>query len=85
MELNPNHAVTQELHENWHKFVAVLLHKFKLGKVLISVDDLVQLERDFPEGLPTVVAQERGDQIELRLVDAKEAYRLAASEGGLPV
>jgi hypothetical protein len=81
-ELNPNHPVTVEIREQWHKLLAVLMHKFGLTEVEITVDDLLTLEKS---GLMNITAHPKGDVITLRLVSDAEAARLAREEGGLPI
>lgn len=83
-ELNPNHPVTRELHDNWHKFAAILMHKFRLRRIAISVEDIDRMNRDWPDGI-NIVAEPEGKIIHLTLVDNTEAERLAREEGGLPV
>lgn len=88
MEINPNHPVTQEVHDHWHKIAALLLLKITGGKkgkiVRISVADISRMA-DESGDLGAIVLQERGDYMELRMVSRKEAERLAKQEGGLPV
>lgn len=87
MEFNPNHPVTQTVHDHWHKIVALLLHKFQrqIGThVVISASDLEDLQRAYP-GMPSVVMHVNTDGIRLYLVDQAEAERLAKKEGGLPI
>lgn len=78
MELNPNHPVTQQMHDQWHKLAALAVMKAG-GHVVISMEDLGRLP---PGGGITV--QELDDGLHLRLVDARTAEVLAKKEGGLP-
>lgn len=77
MELNPNHAVTQSTHDQWHKFVAIMLYKY--GDVTITIDDV----RAMPDDI-AVTVQELEDGIHLRLVSMAEGERLAREQGGRP-
>lgn len=43
MELNPNHPVTQEVRDHWHKIVAVLMTKFGVTDVEILEEDVAKL------------------------------------------
>lgn len=87
MEINPNHPVTREVHDHWHKIAALLLMKITGGKkgkiVRISVAEIQRMTAE--NDMIAVVLQERGDYMELRIVDSEEAKRLAKQEGGLPV
>lgn len=84
MEANPNHPVTQQMREQWHKIVALLLHKFDLGEVIITTDDLKALMVDYDGGMPAVVCHDKADGLHLRIVDEAEGLQLAKREGGLP-
>jgi len=82
-ELNPNHPVTQSVHDHWHKLCAVLVCRFggKAGAITITEPDIRALERAIgPDG--AVVADTRGGGLVLRLVDGEEAARLVRQEGG---
>lgn len=82
-ELNPNHPVTREVHDHWHKIVAILLHKMGKKELRITVADLQAWERDFADG--AVVIKANNHDFVLSLVTAEEASVLAKKEGGLPV
>jgi hypothetical protein len=77
-ELNPNHAMTTAIREQWMKFAALLVAK-QGGHVVISLHDI----QSTPAGLFLAV-QELDDGIHLRLVDEQTAERLARKEGGMP-
>lgn len=77
MELNPNHPVSQQTHDQWHKFVAIMLYKY--GDVVISMADVSAMPDDI-----AVTVQELDDGIHLRLVSMAEAERLAREHGGRP-
>jgi hypothetical protein len=79
MELNPNHPVTQAAHDHWHKLAAVLMCKFGLTHVVITVDDLKQLPDDM-----FITLQELHDGLHLTFVDEKTAHELARKHGGRP-
>ena len=82
-ELNPNHPVTQEMRNMWHKIAAVLLRKFGKTKVLITVEDFAAMDEFLQGG--AICIHPSGDILEVFLVDAAEAQRLAREEGGMPV
>lgn len=77
-ELNPNHAVTRALHDQWHKLAALAVFKAG-GHVVITADDIAGI----PDGLAMTV-RELDDGIHLQLIDPSAAMLLAKAEGGLP-
>lgn len=81
MELNPDHPVTKEVREQWHKFCALVMFKAGLSKVSITVKDIEEFARS---KRTNIVSHVKNEVIELSLVDDKEAERLARKEGGLP-
>lgn len=83
MEINPNHPVTQEVHDLWHKIAALLVHKTGKKEMTITLDDLQAWERDYPDG--AIVIKANNLDFRLWLVTAVEAEQLAREEGGLPV
>jgi hypothetical protein len=89
MEINPNHPVTREAHDHWHKIAALLLMKITGGDrnkvVRISVAEIKRLTAENDGDMGTIVLYERGDYMELRMVGNAEAQILARREGGLPV
>jgi len=89
MEINPNHPVTREVHDHWHKIAALLLLKITGGKrgkiVRISVQEIQSFSSEHDGDFGAIVLQERGDYMELKMVDSAEAERLAKQEGGMPV
>jgi len=80
MELNPNHPVTRQMHDHWHKICALLMAKMGEDHVVITTDDLRELGGD-----KYIVVQELNDEIHLRFVEQAEAERLARQAGGLLV
>lgn len=83
MEINPNHPVTREVHDHWHKIAAILLHKMGMRELRITLADLQAWAHDFPDG--AIVIKANNFDFVLRLVSADEARELAKKEGGLPV
>jgi len=81
MELNPNHSVTQSVHDQWHKICALLL--FQSGKADVTID-ATTVEAFCNSDLCNIVlrADERG--LHLSLASTSEAADLARKEGGLP-
>lgn len=83
-ELNPNHPVTAAIRELWYKMVAAILHKYDLGEVVITSDDLQALTEMFGGELPVVVANSKEDGLHLQLVPESIGRRLALEARGLP-
>ena len=81
-QLNPNHPVTKEVHEHWHKIAALMMFKMGVKKYVISPDEVF---RAFKEDLNITVKFSDEQGIILTLVDSTEAERLVRKEGGLPV
>jgi hypothetical protein len=81
-ELNPNHGVTREVREQWHKLCALVLFKTGETQVQITADDI---DRFANSGLANITVRPKDDTLTLALVSDKEAVRLAREEGGLPV
>jgi hypothetical protein len=87
-ELNPNHPVTREVHDHWHKLCALALHKLGVSKVSITSADIESFSRKWvgrngQDGAITV--HPTGNVLTLELVNGDDAARIARKEGGLPV
>lgn len=80
MELNPNNPTTTAVRDQWHKLCAILIFKGNVREVEITPSDVARLEKE----KLSIVADCRGGNFVLRLVDEKEGERLAREEGGLP-
>ena len=78
-ELNPNHPVTQAMHDHWHKICLLLMRKQGLQRVVITPEDI----QATPSG-GAIAVQEQHDGLHVFLVDAAEAQSLARKHGGLP-
>lgn len=78
MELNPNHPVTQAIHDHWHKIAALILYKLEIEEIVISANDINLLGNSEK----AVMFEELEDGIHVRLVSMEEAERLAVKEGG---
>lgn len=81
---NPNHPVTRQLENEWHKFAAILLFKYRdvlPNVVTISSTDLDEFERS---GFQTIVAHAHREMIDLKLVTDAEAEALLRQHGGRP-
>lgn len=83
-ELNPNHPATVAAREQWHKIVALLMAQRGNTRIVISEREVTDFAVKY-HGSAVVIQFKDGVGIILRLVDEKEADRLAREEGGLPV
>lgn len=81
-ELNPNHPVTNEIREQWHKLCAIVMFKLGTDEVKVTSDDI---QRFVDSGKANITVRPKGDVMTLSLVSDAEAARLAREEGGLPV
>lgn len=85
MELNPNHPVTTALRTEWHKLLAIAMHKLGYMNLHITEEDV---ERFAAAGCSNIavreVAQGPNAGIHLILVDDSLAASLARGAGGLP-
>ena len=81
MELNPNHPVTSEMHDHWHKLCAILMLKMKAQSIEITEADV----RALGDNEHAICMDQRGGRFVLRMMTMKEAQTLARNEGGLPV
>lgn len=41
-ELNPNHPVTREVHDQWHKICFLLMRKMGVTEIAISPDEVTR-------------------------------------------
>ena len=84
-ELNPNHATTEFMRNEWVKIVALLMLRDGVTRTTITPE--VVARHTAATAPPLVVAIEINDDegIILRLVSLDEAAELAKREGGLPV
>jgi hypothetical protein len=81
MELNPNHPVTQAIHDHWHKICALMMLKLNQKHIVITMADVLAMGDD----ANAVTIQELPDGIHIRLVSMEEGEVLARKEGGLLV
>jgi len=76
MEINPHHPTTKAVHDEWHKIAAILMGKFKTRHVVLTIADIDSIAGE------NIAIQELPDGLHVRLVDDKEASRLAKQHGG---
>lgn len=82
-ELNPNHPVTQEIHDHWRKIAFMLMRKISQDRVIITPEEVELFANDAGSAITIRFDDTMG--IVLRIVNSEEADRLARSEGGLPI
>lgn len=83
MELNPNHATTQAVRDQWHKIAWLLMRMMGETAVVIPASEVEKLASE-PAMAGAITIKFKDDGIHLQIVDAQEAARLAREEGGLP-
>lgn len=84
MELNPNHATTQAIHDQWHKIALLIMVKLGHTSVVITPEDVNRLANYYPGDLPAITFCEKRDGIHIDMIPMKEGAILARQEGGLP-
>lgn len=72
-ELNPEHPVTQTLHEQWHKIAALIMMKLGVKQVVITQADMDEFLKQ--EG-SNIVLHAHADCMDIRIVGSEEAKRL---------
>jgi len=78
-ELNPQHPVTQEVHDHWHKLAALLMVKLNADVVVITPADIERMnQRDL-----VIIAHAHADCLEIKLLPRAEGERLAREAGGI--
>ena len=82
MELNPNHKVTIQAREQWHKIAALIMVKVGKTELAFTMADVEKLEG----GNINIMLDARGEhdtgRFIVRIVDDKTAAELARQEGG---
>ncbi len=81
-ELNPNHPVTQEIRQHWHKLCAIALFTLDVRELEITVEDMEKFTRELGDDA-AIVVKAKGKILTLKLVKGEEAKRLVKDEGGL--
>lgn len=76
-ELNPDHPMSAEMRDRWHKLVALVMLKFDAKHVIITMADL----EDFPTD-NYILVNEDHDGLHLRLVDKDVAEFMARKHDG---
>ncbi len=82
-ELNPNHPVTNEMREQYHKLLAFAMWKVGMTELVVTSEDLTRFVEDHPGGI-NIAVEPKGQVLKVRIVDDVEGARLARKEGGLP-
>lgn len=82
MELNANHPVVKQAHDNWHKIAALIMVKLGLTELEITKDDVLKLAAGDINIMLDARGESKTGKLTIRIVDAKTAERMAAEEGG---
>lgn len=82
MEINPDHPVTEAMHDMWHKMVGLLMHRMGMKYVIITQKDIEEWARTYPDH--AIVCHSHADAIELKIVTIEDAEKMAKEHGGLP-
>ena len=81
-EMNPNHPVVRQAHDNWHKIAALIMVKMGVTKLEILPEDIDKLLK----GNINIVLDARGEsatgKLTILIVDNKTAAEMARTEGG---
>lgn len=78
-ELNPNHPVTQAIHDHWHKIAAILMKRLGARRVTITSSDIDAIAGE------NIAIRFNEHTIDVRLISLDEAQAMASAEGGLSV
>jgi hypothetical protein len=82
-ELNPNHPVTIQARQHWHKIAVLIMLKLGVKEVQITKKDVEEL---LVKGDVNIVLDARNEiqtgYFTVRIVDDKTAAKLAKTEGG---
>lgn len=83
MELNPNHKVVRQAHDNWHKIAALIMVKLDLKELELNQADINKI----CGGNINIVLDARKESetgnLTVRIVDDKTALKLAREAGGM--
>lgn len=75
-EVNPSHKVTSTMRGQWHKLMALVMHKLVVKQVVIDIRDF----ESFP-GDHTIVAYDSAQGLQISLCSMAEAKALAKRVG----
>lgn len=78
MKMNPENPLVAGMEGNWHKIVAVLLHKLKLPEILVTAADFEAYMAAHPDS--AVLMHDKADGLHLMLVTMEQAKALLAQE-----
>jgi hypothetical protein len=83
MKLNPNNETVQKLDDQYYKLLGLVIHKYDLGEVVITGEDLDKWIKD-TDGMPCLYAHDKEDGLHIKVVSEAEGRKLAKEHGGLP-
>lgn len=64
----------------WHKVLAIVINKYKLGTIKITLKDIIDLEAAYPGEMPTVVITDKDNILTVYLTTETEGKKLAEEE-----
>lgn len=70
MELNPQHPVTQLLHENWHKVCFLLMKRFGQKEVMFTAQEIAMATSSAES---SIIAHAKHDGLHIILATEEEA------------
>ncbi len=83
-EINPEHAVTKAMHDQWQVIVALLLSRESNLGTVITMREIESLETLFPTGNAVVLVHEKKDGLHLKLISKDLAEQIAKDEATQP-
>ena len=75
MEINPEHPVTKEIHDHWHKIAMILLDRLGVKELLITNAEVEEFGRKY-DGM-AILFHARKDGLLLKIITMEEAKRKA--------
>lgn len=74
----PNHPVVKALEQDWHKVAALIMVKLGVTHVEITTEDMERIVSLSHNEMSTIVVQEKGNALHVRLMSMREAKAFAA-------
>lgn len=76
---NPNHPVVREMEQQWYKIAALLMFKFGVTEINITVEDIENI------GNRAIGVDTRGGKLKVMLMEESVAEQFAREAGGLAI
>jgi hypothetical protein len=81
MEMNPDHPVTKEVHDHWHKIAALVMWKLGQSKVTITNEDADTFACLPDESMPAIIVHTHKESMDILLMPMDEARRYVEKLG----